>query len=156
MSLAVNASYFSGSYMLVSHLQIDLEGITISNFDPMNMTRDPTIELLFSFSAPQTGSGEATLSSMHAVVYLNDDHLSYPTFRRIFVGTERIVQSGYQRNFTLGSVVKEDPDKQTLINAAASDNWTFAVQLYLLYHILGSRSETVRILAFTYEGYTGD
>ncbi|MGQ4872212.1 MAG: hypothetical protein ACP6IT_10320, partial [Candidatus Thorarchaeota archaeon] len=96
--------------------------------------------------------GHATLTSLTAKVWLNNDSLSYANFRYTIPADGRTVASGYDRNFTVRGMITEMPDKYVLYNASANNQWVFSVRLTLFYHVFESSAESVRVLMFAHEG----
>ena len=152
IGLASSASYYNGSYLIIQNLQINLEEIRVTNLDPTNTSIDPEIALDFSFVAPETSDGEATITYLLATVYLNGDKMNYASFRRNIQSASRAITSGYNKTFTLSSTISELDDKYVLYNATADGDWTFSVTLTVFYHVFNAPAESVRIIPFSYEG----
>jgi len=140
------------SYVIISYLQIDLEEIRVTNLDPTNTSINPSIALDFSFVAPETSDGEATVTYLLATVYINGDKMNYASFRRNIQRDYRAITSGYNRIFTVSSSIPEMEDKNVLYNASADGDWTFSITLTVFYHVFNSPAESVRIIPFSYEG----
>jgi len=152
IGLASTASYYSGSYVIVSYLQIDLDEVRVANVDPTNTSINPSIALDFSFVAPETSDGEATVTYLVATVYINGDKMNYASFRKNIPSASRAITSGYNKLFTVSSSIIEMEDKNVLYNASADGDWTFSITLTVFYHVFNSPAESVRIIPFSYEG----
>ncbi|MHA1216140.1 MAG: hypothetical protein ACTSPE_05000 [Candidatus Thorarchaeota archaeon] len=145
-------AYYGGSYIIVTYLDVNLTNVVVTNLDPTNMTVNPAVSLVFNFKAPEALSGHATLTSLTAKVWLNNDSLSYANFRYTIPADSRTVASGYDRNFTVRGTITELADKYVLYNASASSQWVFSIRLTLFYHVFESSAESVRVLMFAHEG----
>jgi len=154
VGLVSSTSFYSGSINVVASLDIDLQDILIANLDPTNESVNPALVMVFSVKAPQTGTGQMTLTFLRASVNLNNESLSYTSFQNFIVLKDRSVTPGYDRNLTVGSTILSLQDKQLLYNASEKVQWTFSITLFVFYHVFQSRAEEVRILVFAHEGYT--
>ncbi|MHA1960846.1 MAG: hypothetical protein ACW99U_11470 [Candidatus Thorarchaeota archaeon] len=149
-SLVSTATHYSGSYIIISHLEVDLVDVTVRNVDPTNTTINPSVSAAFNFKAPNVDAGSASLTFLTAQILLNGESFTYAYFRLSIPSEHRTVFPGYDRNFSVGSTISIMEDKQILYNASAIDTWTFTVVLTMFYHLFESRAESVRILAFAW------
>jgi hypothetical protein len=135
-------------------MSISLEDIQIARLDPSNQSANPSLSMVFSVKVLETAYGRATLTELSATVRLNGDPLPYETFRNVIPVSDRVVTAGYNRNLTVGSTILEPVDKQRLYNASQTGNWTFNINLAVIYYLFEGRMLSRRVLFFAYEGYT--
>lgn len=152
ISLVNSAAYYGGSYVMVTYLDVSLDKVVISNFDPSNHTVDPRLSLVFRFEAPMTLSGDATLSFLTAKVYLNNESINYAAFRLNIPSDKRSLYPGYNQTFTLSSLISDDVDKAIFFNASTLNKWTFSIRLTIAYHVFKSTVDSHRIMMFAHEG----
>ncbi|TFF92783.1 hypothetical protein EU546_07155 [Candidatus Thorarchaeota archaeon] len=153
MSLYSTASYYSGSYVLVQKLDVELVEIRLGNFHPENETINPSVAADFQFVAPATGSGTTRLYSLTVSIYLNGESFDYSYFRKIIPLEDRLVTSGYNKTFTVSSTIDSEIDKQLIFDAYSSGDWTWTSTMRLFYIVFESPAQSVRVLTFTYSGY---
>lgn len=144
-----NASYYSGSYVIINELHIDLIDVQVLNYE--NMSLNPALRMVFNVKAPDVATGSATLTYLRAVVYLNNESLSYTEFRLSIPPEKQAIIPGYNENFTIGSTITVDEDKAIIYDAAANDNWIFKIELTYFYHIFKATAESVNFVAFAWQ-----
>ncbi|MHA1772445.1 MAG: hypothetical protein ACTSYL_11785 [Candidatus Thorarchaeota archaeon] len=152
ISLYTSASYYGGSYVMVTYLDVTLETVRISNFDPANHSLNPRLSLDFRFEAPMTLNGDATLSFLTAKVYLNNESINYAAFRLNIPSAKRALHPDYNETFTLSSEIADNLDKAIFFNASESGQWTFSIRLTISYHVFKSTVDSHRIVLFAQEG----
>ncbi len=143
-----NASHYSGSYVMINDLQIDLVDVRVLNYE--NMSLNPSLQMVFNVRAPDVATGSATLTYLRAVVYLNNESFSYTEFRLAIPKDKQTITPGYNENFTIGSTITVAEDKAIIYDAAANDIWTFGIVLTYFYHLFNSTAESVNILVFAW------
>ncbi len=149
-SLYSAASYYGGSYVLVQRLDVELTEMRLGNFDPLNMSVDPALSAFFQFTAPEIASGKTRLESLTASIYLNGESFNYANFRRNIPAEDKLVTSGYNKTFSVGSTLELDQDKQLIYDAYIAEDWTFSVTLSIFYTVFESRAQSVRVMTFVY------
>jgi len=154
IGLVSTTSFYTGSGIIIQHLHFDLEDILIYALDPTNESVNPALVFVFNVGAPQVASGEAYMMYLSVKVSVNARSLNYTSFERSVTGAERVLTSGYNKNVTVGSTITELLDKQVLYNASSAGEWAFNVRVTMFYHLFQSRSESIRVLVFSHEGYT--
>ncbi|MHA1636903.1 MAG: hypothetical protein ACTSUO_10195 [Candidatus Thorarchaeota archaeon] len=150
INLIGSATEYSGSYLIASYLHVELDEIRLTNYDPENVSINPGLYLDFSFQAPTTIAGQATITFLKAAVFLNGDHISYAVFARSIPEDQRLMTSGYNASFTLSSGITAIEDKWTLLNATADGEWVYSVRLTYFYYIFDARADSVRQINFAY------
>lgn len=150
VGLVSSATYYGGSYTMIRYLDIDLVGVSVSNFDPGNYSQNPGLSFTFNVYAPPGAPGDAEITFFTASVHINGDELSYARFRRDVPMDLRPLYPGYNHSFALGSSILEDIDKATLFDAYDSEAWVFSIQLTLFYHVFDSVGESYRIIAYSW------
>ncbi|MGV9168491.1 MAG: hypothetical protein ACOC38_00950 [Promethearchaeia archaeon] len=152
VSLAGSSAYYSGSYLMVRYLEVDLLRIKAQNLQPENETVNPSLTLSFNMQVPDVLSGKASVTFLRASVYLNGDSFDYTLFRKRLSMDDRELFPGYDKNHTIGSTITVDSDKEILYNAYEESNWTFSVVLTIFYHTFDSDASEVRVVSFSQEG----
>ncbi|MCF2136243.1 MAG: hypothetical protein K9W43_03300 [Candidatus Thorarchaeota archaeon] len=152
ISLYTSASYYGGSYVMVTYLDVNLESVRISNFDPTNHSLNPRLTLDFRFEAPMTLNGDATLSFLLATVFLNNESITYSAFRLNVPSEKRALHPGYNESFILSSEINDNLDKAIFFNASESGQWIFSIRLIISYHVFKSTVDSHRIMLFAQEG----
>ena len=151
IGLVTSASYYGGSYTMIRYLEIDLVDVSVSNFDPDNITQNPALSMRFSVNAPTGGAkGDAQITYFTAQVYINGDKINYATFKRDIPHDLQPLFPGYNETFSIGSTILQDLDKQVLIDAYNSNEWVISIQLTLFYHVFDAVGESVRIIAYSW------
>ena len=150
--LASSAAYYSGSYSIVRYLDINMTDVRVGNFDPDNLTINPSLVVDFNVLAPPAQTGEAKLTFLRVTVYLNGDKFSYTTFRKDIPRDFRTLYPNYNETFSIGSTITVEHDKQILYDAYNNDEWVFSFTLTVFYDIFDSPGDQVRIIAYSYNG----
>ncbi|MFO7835404.1 MAG: hypothetical protein R6V83_02025 [Candidatus Thorarchaeota archaeon] len=152
VSLAGSSAYYSGSYLMVRYLEVDLLGIKAQNLQLENETVNPSLTLSFNMQVPDGLSGKASVTFLRASVYLNGESFDYTFFRKRLSMEDRELFPGYDKNHTIGSTITVDSDKEILYNAYEESNWTFSVVLTIFYHTFDSDASEVRVVSFSQVG----
>jgi hypothetical protein len=147
-----NASYYSGSYAMVHHLDVSLYNIRVTNLDPSNESIIPGLYLRFNFRASDDIDGSAALNFAFAYVFLNYQAIQYAAFRSAFPVEHREIFPGYSYNLTLSRSILEDADKQLLYDAYTQSNWTWSVTLSYWFSVFSLDNEAFRTIGFSYSG----
>ena len=105
INLVGSATEYSGSYLIASYLQVELEEIRLTNYDPEDSSLNPVLAMDFSFQAPTTEAGQATLTFLSVAVYLNGDYINYATFKKNIPEEQQSMTSGYNATFTVSSSI---------------------------------------------------
>lgn len=155
-SLVSSTSLYSGSYVMVTRLDVELEQLTIINFDPESFDPDntsvvPVVRLSFSFKVVEGVVGEADLRSIGASVMLNGESFDYAAWFSLIPAADRSLYGGYNKTFSLSAGLEQAADKLLLKNAADTDTWNFIVRLTLHYTVFKS-AQSVRGFAFVHNG----
>lgn len=151
-SLVSSSNYYSASYLIGRYLEADLVGITVRNLDPENQTINPSISVKFNLKTPDVENGDATLTFLRASVYLNGESFNYIIFSKKPSGEAAKLGPNYDRNFSLGGSVIQEPDQQLLYDAYANSNWTFVIIFIMSYRVLNSEAVTRRTASFSQNG----
>lgn len=152
LNLAGNASFYSGTFLIESYLQVELEEIRLTDYDPDNITQDFELSLFFSFVAPITEAGEIKLDFLTAAVYLNGEKIKYKTFKTDIPAEKNIVTSGYNETFAVSNTITEIIDKNVFFNATAHGEWTYSIKLIYFYIVFDSGGNPFREIYFAYTG----
>jgi len=152
--LVSTTSFYTGSGIIIQHLDFDLEDILIYSLDPTNESVNPVLALVFNVRAPQVASGEVHMTFLWAEVYVNGESLDYASFRRAITGAQSVLTAGYANNITVSSTVTELPDKLILYNASNTGEWVFVVRVTVSYRLFDSRAGDDFVLIFSHDGYT--
>ncbi len=150
IGLANSATYYGGSYAMIRYLDIELVNVSVSNFDPANITQNPALFMVFNVYAAPGAPGDAEITYFTAELYVNGDKINYATFRRDVPLTLRPLYPEYNETFSIGSTILEELDKQVLVDAYNSEEWVISIQLTLFYHVFESVGESVRIIAYSW------
>ena len=150
IGLINSATYYGGSYTMIRYLDIELNDVAISNFDPGNYSQNPTLSMAFSVYAPPGAPGDARIKFFTAAIRINGDELSYTRFRKDIPLAYRDLYPEYNETFVIGSSITEDLDKATLFDAYASEEWTISITLTLFYEVFDQVGESVRIIAYSW------
>lgn len=155
-SLASSSILYSGSYVMVSRLGVELDYITITNideanFDPYNESVVPYVSLRFSFKVIEDVVGDVQLRTIGASVTLNNESFDYSAWFRLIPPGDRALYGGYNKTFSLSSGLREAADKLIVKNAIDTDTWSFLIRLTLHYAVFRS-AESVRMLVFVHSG----
>ncbi len=152
-SLVVSTNYFVGSFSLVTNLDVQMISLILSNFDPTNMTKNPSIYLTFNIKVSGAGTGDVTLTYLTASVALNGESFDYISLHKKILPDAGRLYPQYERNFTLAASIRDDLDKAILLSAEEDGNWTFVVSLTLFYYMFKSKIDSVRFFVFIHEGF---
>jgi hypothetical protein len=152
--LAGNARYYADSVALAEFLEVDIVDTRVSNIDPTNYSVNPGLSFVLNFKAPDNVDGDAHLASIRILVLLNQQSIIYGTFLREFRFEQEALDSGYDKNHTIGSDIIEDTDKDVLFGAYNSANWTWSLTVRYTYSVMSSSSTYRRTIGFVYEGVT--
>lgn len=156
--LVQGVSLYTGTMAMVSGLDVDLEGVTVSdldpdNFDPANTSHVPRVLLEFRITVPLGASGTAFITSLTASLFLNEQKFVY--VQSLFTNVPaslRKLYGGYNQTLVMTAVIYETYDKLILQDALQSGLWRFNVSLTLFYRVFDSRADSVRFYLFGYEG----
>jgi hypothetical protein len=146
------ASYYGGSILLSSNLEVDLEEIKVVKLNLANTTINPRLAMTFNVIVPSKWSGELAIRELITVVNLNEYHIRYAYFHLVIDSENQILYSGDNRNYTMVTTISESADKQVLYNASVTDTWFFEVTLNLDIRLFGSNYPRIHREVFTYEG----
>jgi hypothetical protein len=152
--LASNASYYGNSVALAEFLEVDVVDIRVSNIDPTNYSVIPTIAFVLNFKAPDNTEGEAYITHIRILAYLDEQPIIYATFHKEFSFEQEALHGGYDVNHNIGSTVMEDQDKDVLYGAYNSVNWTWSLTVRYNYSVMSSTNQYRRTIGFSYEGVT--
>jgi len=152
VSLAGSSAYYSGSYLMIQYLEIDLIGVRVNNLQPENETVNPGLSVSFNMQVPETLSGDASVTFLRASIYLNGESFDYASFTKRLSAENRELKPGYNRNYTIGSKIEVASDKELLYNAYDESNWTFSILLTIFYHTFDSDASQVRVVSFSQVG----
>ena len=152
IGLANSASYFSGSFVIVRYLDVDLTDVRVTNVDPTNETINPSLFLDFNFGAPNASNGEAVITFLTISVLLNREQFRYALFRKSIPIDQRTVYPGYDKTFTVASTFYELLDKQIVYNATLNNEWIFSISMTMFYRVSQSDNDLIRQLSFSYNG----
>lgn len=152
VSLAGSSAYYSGSYLMIQYLEVDLLGVRVSNLQPDNETVNPSLSISFNLQVPQTLSGDASVTFLRANVYLNGESFDYASFTKLLRAENRQLNPGYNKNYTIGSTIDVMSDKDILYAAYDESNWTFSILLTIFYHTFDSDASQVRVVSFSQVG----
>ncbi|MFW9848440.1 MAG: hypothetical protein ACFFF4_04825 [Candidatus Thorarchaeota archaeon] len=150
--LTTSAAYYSGSYAIVRYLEITKTDLRVAGFDPDNHTVNPALLVDFNVKAPPAQTGEAKLTYFTMSVHLNGESFKYTTLRKNIPLEHRTLYPNYNENFTVGSTITSESDKQLLYDAYENDEWVFAITLTVFYDIFDSPGVQVRVIAYSHIG----
>ncbi|MBS3794381.1 MAG: hypothetical protein KGY80_05775 [Candidatus Thorarchaeota archaeon] len=152
VSLAGSSAYYSGSYLMIQYLEVDLINVRVNNLQPENETVNPGLSVSFNMQVPDTLSGDASVTFLRASIYLNGEDFDYASFTKRLSVENRELKPGYNRNYTIGSTIEVASDKELLYNAYDESNWTFSIVLTIFYHTFDSDASQVRVVSFSRVG----
>ncbi len=148
ITLASNATYYSGSYMIINNLNIQLTNLQILNY---NGSGTPVIRMSFSVQAPTVLAGRAYLNYLRATVYLNGESFSYTEFRTQIPEDKQVLTSGYSELFNISASINDPNDQAIIANATMTGQWTFHILLTYFYNVFDRSRDAVNILAFDWD-----
>ena len=152
VGLISSTSYYSGSCILVMFLDVELEDIHLSHYDPSNESINPRLSMIFNIQAPETANGEVSLNMLMVKIHLNGGSIKYTNFKRTVPLESRTVTSGYNNTFSVGSTIAELLDKEVLYNATDYNEWNFIIDLTLSYTTFDSAIVSFRKLTYSFQG----
>jgi len=151
-----NEQYYSGSYELVGKMQVSLVKTVVSDIDPTNESLYPSISFTLNFRTDASTEGNVRLLFIGAIVWLNDDSLTYTDFRRgVTANADQLLHPGYDVNFTLARTINSDTDRTSILQADSTDTWNWYIRVsydFITFDEPGSR--TSRVLYFNSTGST--
>ncbi len=155
-SLVSSTSLWTGSYVIVTRIDVGLDQLTITafnpeNFDPYNASAVPYIRLRFSFKVLEEVVGQAQLRSIGATVMLNGESFDYAAWFSLIPVADRDLYGGYNKTFGLFDGLEQEADKLILKNATDTGTWNFLVGLTLHYTTFKS-AQSVRQFVFVHSG----
>jgi hypothetical protein len=154
--LVGNGQYYSGSYILAGRMEVALEELVVRDIDPGNSSIYPGISLTFNFRTDSPIEGDVRLTYIDAILWLNDDRLSYTVFNRYLNNdATRVLHPGYDRNFTLATRLNSNTDRDTVLDADGTDTWNWYIRLrYSFITFNEARSSVMRSLYYNWTATT--
>jgi hypothetical protein len=158
-SLVFSTGYYTGSYVMVTYLDVRLDSVTLGNFDPENFdpandSIEPSIGLIFRLVIPEGVYGKASVTYLTSSATLNGESFDYISLLSSIPEETGSFYSGYNRTLTLRARIGETADRMLLWNATQTDTWVFLIGLTMFYKTFESRAPGIRQFVFVHEGYT--
>ncbi len=154
--LVSNGQYYSGSYLLAGRMEVGLEELVVRDIEPGNASIYPAISLTFNFRTDSPIEGDVRLTYIDAIVWLNDDRLSYTVFNRYLDNdANRVLYPGFDRNFTLATRLNSNADREAVLDADDTDTWDWYIRLrYSFITFNEARSSVTRTLYYNWTATT--
>ena len=152
--LVNNVQYYNGSFTLASRMEVSLVRTVVRDIDPTNDSIYPALSFTLNFRTDSPTAGNVRLNYIDAVIWLNDDYLSFTTLSRYLSG-DQLLTPAFDRNFTLSKTINSETDRTTFLDANSTDSWNWFVRFrYNFITFENSRSITWRTLYYNWTGST--
>jgi len=128
MFLASNAAYYGSSYSLAGRMNVTLLEVKVNNIDHTNETINPGLFLTFNLATSSTSEGNVRITFMGAIVWLNNDSLSYMVFSYTPPLAEQYLYPEFNNNYSLSNTATVSVDRQAILDADASGIWNWEIE----------------------------
>ncbi len=140
VSITNTAGYYTGTVYLVENMDVDFQGVRLSNFDPTNRSVIPVMRLDFRFYCNATQNGSVVLTTIGAEVHVNEDLLSYTSFYKAQVDNKELY-AGYNQSHSLIARLEEEVDRDAVFDAYESGTWQISIVFRFFYVMFNSASD---------------
>ncbi|MGY5876037.1 MAG: hypothetical protein RTU30_09845 [Candidatus Thorarchaeota archaeon] len=146
-SMANTAGYYTGTVYLIENMDVEFQGVRLTNFDSTNRSVIPTLRLDFRFFCNATQNGSVVLTTIGAEVHVNSDILSYTSFYKNQVNNPELY-AGYNQSHSLIAQLNEEVDRNTVFDAYESGTWSISIVFRYFYVMFNSPSDSFDIKVY--------